>query len=101
MDFLALSKHTLTFCTSAFEVVSDILNSLDFMGHDNPMDARTSIESITSLSFINQSKGMNMSTEKPNDETRRDWIWGSLSMLIVFLPGLILGLALIIPMISD
>ena len=78
MDFVGLTKHTFTFCSSLFDVVSDILNSLNFMGYYNP---RTR----------NESSGMNISQENSNvtmSEYREDKIWGIVGLIIVFLPGI-------------
>ena len=33
MHFAAIGKHTLTFSSSLFDVVSDVINSLNFLGY--------------------------------------------------------------------
>ena len=78
MDFVGLGKHTFTFSSSLFDVVSDILNSLNFMGYYNPTTS-------------NESSWMNISQESSDvtiNEYREDKIWGIVGLIIVFLPGI-------------
>ena len=47
MDWLGLCKHTFTFGSTGFDIVSDVANSLNFLGVFN----KNTYNNITSLSF--------------------------------------------------
>ena len=47
MDYFALGKHTFAFSSSLFDVVSDVLNSLNFLGYyNNSMDSSNSTVAV-------------------------------------------------------
>ena len=85
---MGLAKHTFTFSSSLFDVSSDIVNSLNFIGYYNPIT-----DNQTSTTANNGSEACSNSTD---EESREDVIWGIVSMIIVFLPGIFTGIALTI-----
>ena len=98
MDYLALGKHTLTFSSSLFDVVSDVINSLNFLGYYNDirnssvLTLNGSIDTNHSLLDHNASYLSNISISNEAAEINDvHQIWGTLSMLLIFLPGIIAG----------
>ena len=98
MNFVALGKYTITFSSSLFDVVSDVINSLNFLGYyKDPTEINRSLKNFTneqenSFNNSNYSNVCNSTFEifvENNDEVHQ--IWGILSMLLVFLPGIIGG----------
>lgn len=106
MDWIGLGKHTFTFSSSLFDVVSDILNSLTFMGYYNPLTNNASSLSFNNYSFsTNQYHWINSETnctiktvEYPTAEDgyRVDQIWGIIGFIIVMLPGIVAGIPFVI-----
>ena len=102
MDWIGLAKNTFTFSSSLFDVVSDIINSLTFMGYYNPSTNNATSPSYNNTSVsTNQSSWMNSSeinstmttVEYPiaKDGYRVDEIWGMVGFVIVMLPGIVGG----------
>ena len=98
MDYAALGKHTLTFSSSLFDVASDVINSLNFLGYYNEITNSSeqtlngSIDTNHSLLYHNASYLSNILTLNEVEETNDvHQIWGVLCMLMIFLPGIIAG----------
>ena len=104
MNWPGLFKHLFAFGSSAVDVGSDVANGLNFLGvfNDNEMN-----RNITSVSLTNLADPITNTSEVPmsaDNETincaairqRKDLIWGILSLGIVFLPGFIAGIMLIL-----
>ena len=96
MDWLGLGKHLFNFGFTSFDIGSDIANSLNFLGVFNN-DKYTNITSIsfTNLTYpitSNPTMPLSVTNEMnlcPTIDQREDYIWGMLSLGIVFLPGII------------
>ena len=109
MDWLGLAKHIFGFASSAFDVGSDIANSMNFLGVLNYNTTYNSINSLAlaklthpitsnaTLRLIATSK-MSLCTTM---DGREDLIWGILSALIVFMPGFIFGTTMTIQFILE
>ena len=109
MSWLGLAKHIFGFTSSAFDVGSDIANSMNFLGAFN---YNTTYNSITSLALTNVTHPISsnatmrlsatseMSLCATMDE-REDLIWGILSLVIVFMPGFIFGTTMTIQFILE
>ena len=100
MDWFGLGKHIFTFGSTGFDIGSDIVNSLSFLGVFN----NETYNNINSISLNNLSYHPTTHPTLPCRETnelidcatmdqREDVIWGVLSLLIVFLPGYIVGIS--------
>jgi len=93
MDWTGLAKHTVTLCTSSFDVGSDITNALMFMGYFNTSNNHvTPNESNSSFHFNNESLWEKTTDDEPNVTAVRDrvhQIWGTIGLVLVFVPGLI------------
>ena len=102
MDWTGLAKHTFTFSTSSFDMGSDIANALTFMGYFNPSNNNVSSNaSNSSFQFINESNSENITSDALNVTVVRDrvhQIWGTIGLVLVFVPGIITMLP---QMISD
>ena len=108
-SILNLAKHIFGFTSSAFDVGSDIANSMNFLGFFNYNTTYSSITSlaltsltqpITSNTTMRLSATSEMSLCATTDE-REDLIWGIFSLLIVFLPGFIFGTTMTIQFILE
>ena len=95
MEWAGFAKHTLTLGTSTFDIGSDIINGLTFLGYYNPSPSNeTSTVSNVSTPFGNQSFMANTFDTHSNVTTNKytvHEIWGILSLLIVILPGIVVG----------
>ena len=96
MDFVALGKHTLTFSSSLFDVVSDVINALNFLGYyknTTEIDNFYGNASRTQENSTYIDSGVcNITLEREveeNDQVHQ--IWGVISMVLVFLPGIVGG----------
>ena len=105
MHFAALGKHTLTFSSSLFDVVSDVINSLNFMGYyknSTQIDVRLTDEtkdSNSSILYHNHSNVCSLTFGSDVEENGAvHQIWGIVSMILVFLPGIISGFLLVVIM---
>ena len=99
MSLLGLVKHIFGFASSAFDIGSDIANSMNFLGvfnYNTTYSSKTSLalttltQHIISNATMRQSATSEMILCATMDE-REDLIWGILSLLIVFMPGYIYG----------
>ena len=75
MDFWAnVSKRFLTFFCSSFDISSDIINSVDFLGYNlsSPIPREENV--ILDVNY----------------ETHK--IWGTVSFFIIFLPGFVMAI---------
>ena len=93
------TKNLFTFLTSLFDVGSDVVNSLAFMGYNISSKIVDTVEGTEeSSSFWNVTDSMNTSENdmgNNNVEYRVDFIWGVMSMVIVFLPGMLASIPVI------
>ena len=102
MDYFALGKHTFAFSSSLFDVVSDVVNSLNFLGYyNNSMDSSNStfamIEPVNYTIPQNKTDVSNVTYRNVAEETSEAHkIWGIISMLLVFLPWVIGGSILLL-----
>ena len=100
MDFVGLAKHTFTLATSCFDVCSDVLNGLTFLGYYNAPEINvTATVSDTSHTFHNKSVWINSTDENAYStsvEDPRDVIWGTVALIIIFLPGIISGVTMVL-----
>lgn len=99
MDFVALGKHTLAFSSSLFDVVSDVINSLNFLGYYNIQNGNITLpgnETFVSENLFLQNNNSSLynitDTRIIEDTNNVHEIWGIISMVFVFLPGIIGGL---------
>ena len=89
-----------SFCSTSFDIGSDLINSLDFLGYN--ISNRISGEVFGSFGFwINCS-----SSEADNhvDTTEGDGVhntWGALSIFLMFLPGIITSIPFQVGMIYE
>ena len=103
MDWLGLGKQIFTFGSTGFDIGSDIANSLNFLGvfNNDTYNDVTPLRSInlTYASTTHSTMPLSANNEMINCGTmdqREDVIWGVLSLLVVFLPGAILGMDFIL-----
>ena len=94
MDWLGLGKYTFTFGSTAFDIGSDITNSLNFLGVFNKDTyTNTTLRPSNYLTYLNATDSTMplCATQKITDcaamDQRQDLIWGILSLSIIFLPG--------------
>ena len=92
------AKNLFTFISSLFDVGSDVINSLDFMNISSTVvDSMERIQESSSLGNVTDS--MNSSEydiDNNNGEYRDDFSWGVISMCIVFLPGMLAAIPMIV-----
>ena len=111
MEILALGKHSLAFSSSLFDVVSDVVNSLNFLGYyNNSTENRNFITDdirVLKSPIIPQNttnvcihENVNIWTI-PEDENGVHHVWGIVSMVLVFLPGIIGGSLFVIGLITN
>ena len=96
MDWLGLGKHVFNFGSTSFDIGSDIANSLNFLGvYNNDTYTNITSASLTNLTCpITSHPTMPLSVTNETNlcatmDQREDYIWGMLSLGIVFLPGII------------
>ena len=92
MDWLGLGKYTFTFGSTAFDIGSDITNSLNFLGvFNNDTYTNTTLLPSNNVTYLNTTTMPLCATQKITDcapmDQRQDLIWGILSLSIIFLPG--------------
>ena len=73
-----LIKSLFSFLTSMFDVVSDVVNSMDFLGYN-------ASHAVTSNTFLQHLRGKSTNNNISGENT----IWGIVGMVIIFLPGII------------
>ena len=95
---ILFGKQTFTFTTSLFDVVSDLINSLNFLGfYDSSMDEKliAKKEYLYSCNLshtINISNSCNVTVITSYEETEEiHQTWGIISIFLMFLPGIIGG----------
>ena len=100
MGWLVVGKHTFTFGATAFDIGSDIANSLTFLGvYHNDTDANITslpISNLTHHTTMHSTMALGATSENIQCaamDQRRDFIWGVLSLVIVFLPGAVWGIS--------
>ena len=100
-----LGKCLFTLSTSLVDVSSDIVQSLDFMGYKistsiiNEITGENNFsDTINNSSLVMEHKG-NITTVE--EEYRVDEIWGILGLSIIFLPGIVTGVPLLVGMVFD
>ena len=98
MDFAALCKHTLTFSSSLFDVTSDVINSLNFLGYyKNSTQISSLLGNVTkesNHSFQNSNYSIVSNSTFQSDMIENDEVhqlWGIIGMAFIFLPGFIGG----------
>ena len=99
MNFVALGKHTLTFSSSLFDVVSDVINSLNFLGYyKNTTDIDSFYTNrsrfLENFTYIDSGVCNNTLEREVEENDQVHQIWGILSMVLVFLPGIVGGFCL-------
>ena len=95
---ILFGKQTFTFTTSLFDVVSDLINSLNFLGfYNSSMDEKliAKKEYLYSCNLshtINISNSCNVTVITSYEETEEiHQTWGIISIFLMFLPGIIGG----------
>ena len=108
MNWMDLAKHSITLGSTIFDIGSDIANSLNFLGvfnNDTYINiTASSINNVTSPTTNTSKTPICAPNEIIRCETtdqRYDFIWGILSLVIVFLPGAFLGVSEVLKSISD
>ena len=106
MDWLGLGKYTFTFGSTAFDIGSDITNSLDFLGVFNKDTyPNTTLLPSNNVTYLNTTTMPLCNTQKSTDcaamDQRQDLIWGILSLSIIFLPGALLAFASILELLYE
>ena len=86
-----LFSITSTFCTSVFDIGSDLINSLDFLGHNV---SRTISDSLSkSVHLPHNLTAVDMFDETSKADSREIYdvhqVWGTVGILIMLLPGII------------
>ena len=93
MDWAEFGKQLFGFSSTSFDIISDIINSLTFLGYYNSPDINDELIPLNlSVNHGNLSQWTNSSEAATNltpTEERVDMIWGILSLIIIFLPGII------------
>jgi len=95
MDFAALGKHTLTFSSSLFDVASDVINSLNFLGYSTEFRSvlgNVTTESENTTLNCNDSIVCNPIFQislREHDDVHQ--IWGIIGLALIFLPGIVGG----------
>ena len=104
MEWMDIAKNTFTFTSSSFDVGSDVVNALNFLGYFNANATNNTIIPFNgSHNFENYSRGAANVSENmicTVGDLRTDEIWGVLGIIIVFLPGIIMISASLPSMIS-
>ena len=92
-----IAKHTFALGSSSFDMGSDLVNGLSFLGYFETTNENSSASNLSfSLeNFINKTVAV---SEVPNDniEDQVHKIWGILSILFMFLPGFVIGFPIVI-----
>ena len=83
---------TTTFCASNFDIGSDLINSLDFLGYNV---SRTLSDSLSSYLYSRHNlTPVRIFDETNNTDPREIYdvhrIWGALGILIMFFPGFVM-----------
>ena len=93
------TKNLVTLLTSMFDVGSDVVNSLDFMGYNissTIVDTVTGTKETSSSGKVtNSMNSSEFNTDNTNSEYRVDNTWGVISMVIVFMPGMLASIPMI------
>ena len=93
MEFGAeVFSATTTFCASNFDIGSDLINSLDFLGYNV---SRTLSDSLPKSFLLRHNLTSVRMIDETNEADSREiydvhQIWGALGILIMFLPGLVM-----------
>ena len=91
-----LGNQIFSFCASAFDVGSDIANAMNFLEYSRNQ-TYSNISSLPQTNLTHPIKTHSTMAWNPTNETmncatvdqRDDFIWGYLSLAIVFLPGIV------------
>ena len=96
---MALAKHTIALGSSSFDMGSDLVNGLTFLEYFVPTNENSSSFN-SSFSIENNINKTVVISEVPSEynEDRVHQIWGILSVLLIFVPGIVYGFP---EMISD
>ena len=80
-----------TFCSSIFDIGSDLINSLDFLGHNVSTTMTDGLSRFIHLRHNLTPVDMFDETSKAGSQEIYDvhQIWGALEILIMFIPGVI------------
>ena len=92
-----------SFCSTSFDIGSDVINSLDFLGYN--ISNRISGEVFGTLNYL-RARTNYSSSEAHNhvDTTEGDGVhktWGALSIFLMFLPGIITSVPFQVGMIYE
>ena len=103
MDYKGIGLLSWKLGSYCFDVGSDILNGLSFLHDSRNTTVNVIFNSTIEGSFLhNETKFYNLSERYQEVEiTKPDTIWGVLSLSLVFMPGLILGVAAGMGFIAD
>ena len=90
--FIGFAKHTIAFVSSSFDMGSDFVNALNFLGYFKNSSPTNVTLSLSNSSFLSNTSNMTVgNVEEPmvaiKDQVH--YIWGILSMFLIFLPGLV------------
>jgi len=96
MDWIAFIKHFGTFGSSTFDISSDIINSLNFLGYFN----RTKIENfpytLENATDIGYQFNNDLTRNYSNGQDDIHIIWGVMSLSLIFVPGILFGICFVI-----
>ena len=102
--FITLAKHIFSFSASSLDMGFDFLNGLNFLGYCKSVSEALSDRSFLAYSSIESKTNTAIAiAEEPSENivTQLHQIWGTLSIMMIFLPGFVFWLPEIISLISN
>ena len=92
---IGLVKHTIALGSSSFDMGSDFVNALNFLGYFHSHLENETLSTVNSPYFIsnntNITSGMNNALTNKKNEAKVHQTWGIMSMMLIFLPGFVYG----------
>ena len=96
MDWVVFIKHFCTFGSSTFDISSDIINALNFLGYFKNKTIKNSLYSPDNATNIEYRLSNDSTGNYSNTPDGFHIIWGIMSLLLIFVPGILFGICCVI-----